>query len=515
MTSPNVKDSDGKPLAPEKENTLDADVQVPAQAADDKPVPDAAAAASDAAATAASDEASDGEAPAGDANDRDEVAQAPQAAPAPRAASLRTDDRPERRFGLLVLLIAFGGFGVWSFFAPIDSAAVAPGVVTVESSRKTVQHFDGGFVDEILVTEGDRVEAGQLLVRLDDTDARAQLEIARGKYYSFLAEEARLIAERDGADSIDFPPELTEHRDDPRVRDAIAGQERLFENRRTALQNEKQVLSKRIDQLREQIRGYEALSENWAHRASLYGEEIEALKQLFEKGFSDNSRLREYERLESEVLGERSQHEASLAGARVQIVETELQIVQLKRDFDTEVAERLRQVQPELADLRERIQALTKTVERTEIRAPVSGSVVGLTVHTQGGIVEPRQKILSIVPEDAQLIIEAKVSPNDIDRVFPGLEADIRFTAFNLADTPTVPGEVLTVSGDRLTDEATGQPYFLARIRVTHEGIESLQGRTLLPGMPADVMIKTGERTLFTYLAKPITDRLATAFREE
>jgi epimerase transport system membrane fusion protein len=439
----------------------------------------------------------------------------PAAAPVPRAPSLRTSDKPERRFGLLVLLIAFGGFGTWSFIAPIDSAAVAPGVVTVESSRKTVQHFDGGFVEEIFVTEGDQVKAGELLVRLDDTQPRAQLEIARGKYYSYLAEEARLIAERDGADSIRFPPELTEHRDDPRVRDAMAGQRRLFENRRTALQNEKEVLGQRIEQLREQIRGYQALTENWARRASLYRQEIDALDDLFEKGFSDSSRLREYERLEAEVLGERSQHEASLAGAKVKIVETELQTVQLRRDFDTEVAERLRQVQPEIADLRERIQALSETVRRTEIRAPVSGSVVGLTVHTQGGIVEPRQRILGIVPKGEQLIVEARVSPADIDRVTPGLEADIRFTTFNLADTPTVPGVVLTVSGDRLTDEATGQPYFLARIRVTEDGMESLQGRTLLPGMPADVIIKTGERTLFEYLAKPITDRLATAFREE
>ncbi|WP_242518291.1 HlyD family type I secretion periplasmic adaptor subunit [Halochromatium roseum] len=430
-------------------------------------------------------------------------------------ATLRTDDRPERLFGLLILLVAFGGFGVWSALAPIDSAAVAPGVVTVESSRKTVQHLDGGFVDDILVTEGDQVEAGQLLVQLDATQVRAQLEIARGQYFALLAEEARLIAERDGAEQISFSAELTERLADPRVQDAVAGQKRLFENRRTALQNEKQVLGKRIEQLREQIRGYESLADNWGQRATLYRQEIEALNQLFEKGFSDNSRLREYERLEAEVLGEKSQHEASLAGSELKIIETELQIVQLTRDFDTEVAERLRQVQPELADLKERIQALSDTLKRTQIRAPVSGAVVGLTVHTKGGIVEPRQRILGIVPQGEDLIVEARVSPQDIDRVFPGLDAEIRFTAFNQADTPTVPGQVLTVSGDRLTDEATGQPYFLARIRVSEAGMDSLQGRTLLPGMPADVMIKTGARTFLAYLTKPITDRLATAFREE
>ncbi|MBK1618576.1 hemolysin secretion protein D [Lamprobacter modestohalophilus] len=461
------------------------------------------------------------------ANQQPDVAQSPTAEPAPERSSLRTNDRPERLFGLLILLVAFGGFGLWSAVAPIDSAAVAPGIVTVESSRKTVQHFDGGFVDEILVTEGDQVEAGQLLVKLDGTQVRAQLEIARGQYYALLAEEARLIAERDGAEQIRFPAELTNRLSDPRVaeptdplidprvKDAVAGQKRLFENRRTALQNEKQMLGKRIEQLREQIRGYESLAENWGQRASLYRQEIDALNQLFEKGFSDNSRLREYERFEAEVLGEKSQHEASLAGNKLKIIETELQIVQLERDFDTEVAERLQQVQPEIADLKERIQALSDTVRRTEIRAPVSGSVVGLTVHTEGGIVEPRQRILGIVPQGMELIVEARVSPQDIDRVSPGLDAEIRFTAFNQADTPTVPGQVLTVSGDRITDESTGQPYFLARIRVSEDGMESLQGRTLLPGMPADVMIKTGARTLLEYLTKPITDRLATAFRED
>jgi epimerase transport system membrane fusion protein len=446
--------------------------------------------------------------------DESDVARAPKAQPAPEIPSLRTSDRPERIFGLLILLIAFGIFGTWAAVAPIDGAAVAPGIVTVESSRKTVQHFDGGFVDDIYVTEGDHVESGQLLVRLDDTQVRAQLEIAKGQYFALRAEESRLIAERDGVDEITFPAELMERQDDPRVRDAISGQKRLFENRRMALQNEKQVLQQRIEQLREQIHGYESLSDNWARRASLYREEIDALNQLVEKGFSEKSRLREYERLEAEVMGEQSQHDASLSGAKVRIIETELQIVQLRRDFDTEVAERLRQVQPELADLQERIQALSETVERTEIRAPVSGSVVNLTVHTKGGIVEPRQRILGIVPQGVPLIVEARVSPQDIDRVFPGLEAEIRFTAFN-SSTPTVPGTVLTVSGDRLTDEATGQPYFLARIRVNDEGMDALQGLTLLPGMPATVMIKTGARTLLAYLTKPITDRLATAFRED
>lgn len=453
--------------------------------------------------------------PPGQADIDGNSAPEPDAPPAAVSGGPRTSDKPERLFGLLVLLIAFGGFGVWSVLAPIDSAAVAPGVVTVESSRKTVQHIDGGFVDAIYVREGDVVSDGDLLVRLDDTEPRAQLEMARSRYLALLAEEARLIAERDGKKAINFPRELEDQTDDPRVRDAIVGQERLFENRRNSLLGEKSVLQQRIEQLEEQIIGLEALYDSTGRRTAIYEEEIDAFHKLFEKGFSDNSRLREWERLVAELEGEQSEHQSGVASAKVRITETELQVVQLQREFDTQVAERLRAVQTELADLRERVRALSKTVERTEIRAPASGSVVNLSVHTVGGIVEPRQRILDIVPQGDQLLVEAQVSPDDIDRVSPGLEAEVRFTAFNVSQTPTVPGEVLTVSGDRLEDRDTGQAYYLARIQITHDGMRQLEQRTLLPGMSAMVMINTGTRTLFGYLAKPITDRLATAFRED
>lgn len=427
----------------------------------------------------------------------------------------RTDDKPERRFGLLVLLLAFGIFGVWSATAPIGSAAVAPGIVTVESARKTVQHKDGGFVEEILVREGDQVTAGQLLVRLDNVESLAQLEMTKGNYFALLAEEARLIAERDGANAIHFPTDLTDHEDDPRARDAMVGQERLFENRRSALQGEKNVLGQRIDQLQEQLKGYEGLIASKEERTSLYRQEIEALKQLLTKGFSDTTKLREWERLVAELQGENSEHQSAIAANHIRITETELQIVQLQRNFDKEVAERLRDVQPKVADQRERILAMSNVVERTEIRAPVAGAVVGLTVHTEGGIVKPGQEILNIVPKGDSLIVEAKVSPDDIDRVYSGMEADIRFTAFNVRTTPTVTGRVLTVSGDRLLEPSTGAPYYLVRIQVTEEGMAKLKDLSLLPGMSATVMIKTGDRTFLDYLIKPLTDRLVTAFQEE
>lgn len=433
----------------------------------------------------------------------------------PDVPELRTSDQPERLLGLTVLLVGFGGFLLWALLAPIDSAAVAPGVVTVESSRKTVQHFEGGIVSEILVREGERVEAGSVLMRLDDIESRAQLEIVRGQFLAKRAEEARLIAERNGDEAVNFPADLLAINDDQRVDEAVTGQRRVFQARRQALTGETNVLQQRIDQLDEQIRGLQALSESKNKRIKLYQEEIAGLHKLFERGLGDKSRLREWERLEAELEGERAEHQSTIAATRVQIGETKLQIVQIQRRFTSEVVEQLRAVQTELFDLRERIRALEKTLERTLIRAPTSGAVVGMRIHTIGGVLRAGDPILDIIPENESLIVEAQVEPSDINRVAPGLEADLRFSAFNTRTTPTVPGVVQTVSADRLTDQKTGMPYYLARIQVTPEGMETLRGLTLLPGMPADVMIKTGERTFFEYLIRPLTDRLALGLKEE
>ncbi len=433
----------------------------------------------------------------------------------PAPAPLRTDDRFERWVGIGILLAGVGGFGAWAALAPIDSAAVAPGVVTVELNRKTVQHLEGGIVREILVREGDRVAPGDLLLRLDDTQALAQREIVRSQYLAGRALEARLVAERDGYGEVTFPDDLLSAGDDPRVKEAIAGQQQVFAARARALSGETEVLAQRIEQLNEQIRGLEALSASKINRIASYQGEIKDFQKLFDKGLTDRLRLREMERLAAELEGERAEHQAAVAAARVKIGETRLEMVQLQRRQQTEVTQELRDVQAKLFDLRERMRALEDTVARTEVKAPVGGAVVGLAVHTVGGVVNPGGRILDIVPQDERLIVEAHVSPNDADRVSSGLEAQLRFSAFNLRTTPTVAGRVVTVSGDRIADPATKESYYLARIEVTREGIEDLRGLSLLPGMPVDVMIKTGERTFFEYLLKPLTDRVAKAFRED
>lgn len=429
-----------------------------------------------------------------------------------------TNDKSERIFGLLILLVGLGGFVVWASLAPIDGAAVAPGVVAVESARKTVKHLDGGIVSEILAREGDRVAKNDVLVRLDDTEASAQLEIARGQYLSLRAQEARLLAERDDLAEIAFPSDLLDALDtddDPRIREAVTGEERVFQARHKALIGEQQVLEQRKDQLEEQIRGLEALSASKTTRIDLYQEEIDGLNKLFTKGLGDKGRLRESERLQAEIAGERGQHQSDIAAARIQIGETEIQIAQLKRKFTSDVVTELREVGNKLADLRERMRALGKTLERTEIRAPADGAVVGTSVHTVGGVIRPGDPILDIVPENESLIIEAQVQPVDIDRVSIGLEADLRMSAFNSRTTPVVQGRVLTVSADSLIDQATNRPYYLARIEVTPESMVKLTGRNLQAGMPVETLIKTGERTFFDYLIRPLTDRVARAFREE
>jgi epimerase transport system membrane fusion protein len=414
---------------------------------------------------------------------------------------------------MYILAIVFGGFGLWSLLAPLDSAALAPGVVTVKSYRKTVQHLEGGIVSEILVTDGQLVAEGQTLLVLDNTQSKAELGILKGQYFTTRAMENRLAAERDLLDAVDFANDLDA--EDIRAIEAIKNEELIFSARREDRLGEIEVLEQRIAQLESQILGLRALIASKQEVISSYNEEVDDLVELLSEGFVDKQRLRELQRSRSRVVGEVADHRATIAQAEVQIGETRLEIIQLNKRFATEVVDQLAETQAKVYDLRERISAIEDRLQRTVITAPVAGIVLGMTTHTIGGVVQPGTPLLDIVPDLAELVVDARVAPMDIDRISVGQEATIRFSAFKNATTPTIQGNLTRISADRLVDEQTGTPYYLARVEVSDEGKEMLGSLVLVPGMPAEVLIKTGERTFFEYLIQPARNAFARSLIED
>ena len=416
------------------------------------------------------------------------------------------------RVGLTIFALVFGVFGGWAALAPIDGAAFAPGVVTVESQNKSVQHLEGGIIDEIMVGNGDLVEAGEPLINLDRTQPQAQLDVARTQHTANLVREARLNAQRLGADSITWPANLDT--DNPATREEMMAQTEIFEARKAAVEGNIEVLEQRIGQLESQVVGMEAMRESRLMLAESYREELEDTRTLLDQGFSERTRLRELERNHANFSGEAAELAANIATTGVQIGETRLQIIQVEKDFRNEVASELAETRTNLNDLEERIIALEDVVARTVIRAPDSGYVTGMQIHTEGGVISPGMVIVDIVPEDDDLIVEAQVSPIDIDRVALNQDATIRFSTFG-SSVPTIFGEVSNLSADSFQDPNTGVSYYVAEIMVTPEGMEDLGDLVLMPGMPAEVFITTGARTFLQYLFKPFSNAMARSFRED
>lgn len=427
--------------------------------------------------------------------------------------NLDISDRVPRTIGLYIVLTVFGGFGLWAMLAPLDSAALAPAVVIVKNYHKTVQHLEGGIVSEILVTDGQLVEQGQKLLVLDATQARAELGILKGQYFTTRAMDNRLAAERDSLDTVDFSADLDVG--DMRALEAIKNEELIFEARRSDRLGEIEVLGQRIVQLESQIQGLRALVASKGEIVSSYNEEVNDLTELLSEGYVDKRRLRELQRGLSRSVGEVADHRASIAQAEVKIGETRLHILQLNKRFTTEVVDQLAETQARVYDLRERISAIQDRLRRTVITAPVEGIVMGMNTHTIGGVVRPGETLLDIVPEHAELVIDARVAPMDIDRVSVGMEATIRFSAFKNATTPILHGILRNISADRLVDEQTGIPYYLVRVEVSDESKKMLGSLVLIPGMPAEVLIKTGERTLFEYLVQPARNAFARSLIED
>ena len=428
-------------------------------------------------------------------------------------ADLPISDRKTRRLGFGIVFVTFGLFGTWAAFAPLDGAAYAPGVVTVQTYRKTVQHLEGGIVKDVLAHDGDIVKKGDPLIILDDAQLRSEYEMTRNQLIAAKAMEARLIAERDDKSVITF--DQMYEPDSPRGIEARAGETEVFNARRGARLGQVSVLQERIGQLNQQIKGTDSIIGTKQNLEQSYTGEIGDLNELLAQGFVDKQRMLEQQRKLDMLKSEVADHRSTITKTRLQINETQLQILQVNKDFNSDVVKQLAEIQTKAYDLQERTAALEDRLSRIVIRAPDDGMVIGMTVHTIGGVVRQATPLLDIVPSVSELIVEAQVAPQDINRIAIGKLADIRFSAFNSATTPVIEGIVTSISADRLTNEKTGMPYYLARVSVTKAGLHKLADRKLLAGMPADVLINTGERTMLQYLMQPARNAISQSMIEE
>ncbi|WP_178119017.1 HlyD family type I secretion periplasmic adaptor subunit [Pseudomonas akapageensis] len=427
-------------------------------------------------------------------------------------AELPTSDRNIRRLGFGILFVTFGLFGTWAAFAPLDGAAYAPGVVTVQAYRKTVQHLEGGIVKAVLAHDGDIVNRDDPLIILDDAQLRFECGMTRSQLVAAKAMEARLRAERDNLAAIDFG--IADDSENLRGVEARQGETQVFSARRGARLGQIAVLQERIGQLNQQIKGMEAMIDAKRRLEKSYSGEIDELTDLLSQGFVDKQRLVEQERKLGILRSEMVDHRSTITRTRLEINETQLRMLQIDKDFSADVVKQLAEVQTRIYDLQEKTASLEDRLSHIVIRAPDAGMVIGMIVHTIGGVVRPATPLLDIVPSVSELVIEAQVAPVDIDRIAIGKRADIRFGAFDSSTTPVIEGEVSSVSADRLVNEKTGAPYYLSRVRVTEAGVHALGERKLLPGMPADVLIITGQRTLLQYLMQPARNALSQSMIE-
>lgn len=416
--------------------------------------------------------------------------------------------------GFLGLGLLVGVLGTWAVMAPIQGAVIAPGVTVVETYLKRIQHRDGGIVAEIAVKEGDHVKEGGLLIKLDETDTRAELAILQSMLDEFEARRARLVTERDDLNEINFPDSLESRAQDQRIADLIAGQRKLFTVQKAALTGRTEQLTERIGQLAQEVQGLEAQYASKKEQTVLVREELDNLKQLLKQGLVQANRVFALDRERARLEGEEGELLARIASTKGRISETKLQIIQLEDDARTKTLSDLREAEAGVAETLERRTAAEAKLKRMEVRAPRSGIVHQLAVHTIGGVIAPGADMMAIVPELDELVIDAQVRPEDIDQVNLGQIAQVRFPAFDLRTTPEINGEVVQVAADLTQTSKETPPYFAVRVRLGPEQVKLLGANKLRPGMPAEAFIQTQERSPLSYFLQPLTDQIAHTFRE-
>ena len=431
--------------------------------------------------------------------------------------TVNTDERTYARFGWFVVLFGVIGFLIWASFAPLDKGVPFSGFVAKETNRKAIQHQTGGIVQDILVREGDTVKAGQVLVRMNDTQVKAALQISLAQYYAQRSVEERLKSELNGAKSVPFPKELEQYKDDPRVQENMALQNQLFTTRQLALQSELAAYGENIAGVTAQAQGLEESRESKKAQLGFLKEQLDNSRDLAKEGYIPRARLLELERTYAQINGSISEDVGNIARARRQVAELGLRRAQRQQEYQKEVRTQLTDVQREVESLESKIKAQSFDLATVDVKSPVDGVVVGTNIFTRGGVVGPGAKMMDVLPSEDALIVEGQLATNLIDKVHPGLPVELIFSAFNTNRTPHIPGVVTTVSADRSVDEKTGQSSYKVRAKVTPEGAKIIAAKNMqvVSGMPVELFVKTGERTMMSYLLKPIFDRSKSSMSED
>lgn len=430
-------------------------------------------------------------------------------------AKLSTDTRRPARLGLWVLGLGFGGFLLWSALAPLDEGVPTSGAVSIDTKRKSVQHLSGGIISEVHVKEGQFVKAHTPLLKVDTAIAQANFESIRLHYLTVRAMEGRLLAEQSNQNRIDFHPDLKQAADNTQLKEILANQRSLFDSRRNALKADADASQEGIRGLEASIQGFQGLLSSRKSQMESIKEELNGIRDLVKEGYVARNKQLEIERMLADVSGSIADYQSNILRARQSILEAQTRIRQRKEEYRKEVDSQLAEIRREVQADAEKLKAATDELARTTIRAPVDGQVVGLAVQTVGGVITPGQKLMDIVPQDETLLLETRIPPHLIDRVEPGKLTDVRFSAFAHSPALVVEGRVDSISTDLILDPANNTSYYLARISLTPEGLKTLGNRQMQAGMPAEVIIKTGERTVLEYILHPLLKRIAATMKEE